>query len=215
MREINWEKMAGMVPAVVQDAQGGAVLMVGYMNPQALEVTRRSGRATFWSRSQGRLWTKGETSGHFLKVRSIAVDCDGDALLILAIPVGPTCHLGTATCFEEAQAGEPAAHADAEGLAFLGKLDDIIAERIRLRPAGSYTAKLLAQGTRRIAQKVGEEGLEVALAAVAQSDQELIGETADLLFHTLLLLNVKKLSLQHVVRELELRHRSREGEPGT
>lgn len=201
MKELDWDKGGGLLPAVVQDAGSGAVLMLGYMNPEALAATRATGRVTFWSRSKGRLWTKGETSGHFLNVRQIAVDCDGDTLLILAEPLGVVCHLGTATCW-----GENPPRSTAQETAFLGQLEQVIAQRIAERPPGSYTAKLLGEGTRRIAQKVGEEGLELALASIAQSDAEIIGEAADLLYHTLLLLRVKGLSLSQVVAELEARH---------
>jgi phosphoribosyl-AMP cyclohydrolase / phosphoribosyl-ATP pyrophosphohydrolase len=199
--ELDWDKMNGLAPAVVQDAGSGAVLMLGYMNREALAATANTGRVTFWSRSKGRLWTKGETSGHFLDVRSIAVDCDRDTLLILAQPRGPACHLGTTTCW-----GENAPQSLAQHLAFLAELEQIIAERIATRPEGSYTAKLLEGGIRRIAQKVGEEGLELALAGVAQSDAEIVGEAADLLYHSLLLLKVKGLSLAQVAAELKSRH---------
>ena len=201
---LDWAKGGGLMPAVVQDAAGGAVLMLGYMNREALAATQASGRVTFWSRSKGRLWTKGETSGNFLEVSSIAADCDGDTLLILARPSGPACHLGTRTCF-----GETPPRAAAESLAFLHTLQKIIAERIADPPPDSYTAKLLAQGPRRVAQKVGEEGVELALAAVAQGDAEIIGEAADLLYHVLVLLQSKHLSLEQVVAELEARHRAR------
>ncbi len=198
---IDWNKDNGLLPVIVQDANSGAVLMLGYMNREALAATQASGRVTFWSRSKDRLWTKGESSGHFLLVKQIAADCDGDTLLILADPMGPTCHTGTPTCW-----GATAPQSAAQSAAFLGRLEQVIAERIATRPPGSYTAKLLAQGTRRIAQKVGEEGLELALAAVAQSDGEIIGEAADLFYHTLLLLKVKGLSLSQVAAELEARH---------
>ena len=201
LEPLDWSKGGGLLPAVVQDAASGAVLMLGYMNPAALAATRASGRVTFWSRSKGRLWTKGETSGHFLQLKQIAVDCDGDTLLVLAEPTGPACHQGTPTCW-----GEHAPQAAAQPLAFLGTLERIIAERVATRPPGSYTARLLSEGTRRIAQKVGEEGLELALAAVAQSDPEIIGEAADLLYHVLILLKAKNLSLAQVVGELEQRH---------
>jgi phosphoribosyl-ATP pyrophosphohydrolase/phosphoribosyl-AMP cyclohydrolase len=199
--ELDWDKMNGLAPAVVQDAGSGAVLMLGYMNREALAATANTGRVTFWSRSKGRVWTKGETSGHFLDVRSIAVDCDRDTLLILAEPCGPACHLGTTTCW-----GENAPQSLAQQLAFLAELEQIIAERIATRPEGSYTARLLEGGIRRIAQKVGEEGLELALAGVAQSDAEIVGEAADLLYHSLLLLKVKGLSLAQVAAELKSRH---------
>ncbi len=201
--KLDWEKGHGLIPAIVQDVQNGAVLMLGYMNRNALDVTQATRRVTFWSRSKGRLWTKGESSGHSLDLHSIDVDCDGDTLLVLATPNGPTCHLGTATCWGDT------ARTAAQRLAFLGELEDVITQRIAERPAGSYTAKLLGEGTRRIAQKVGEEGLELALAAVVQSDAEIIGEAADLLYHTLLLLKVKGLSLDQVIAELAKRHASR------
>jgi phosphoribosyl-ATP pyrophosphohydrolase/phosphoribosyl-AMP cyclohydrolase len=199
--DLDWSKGDGLLPAIVQDATTGSVLMLGYMNAEALAATRASGRVTFWSRSKQRLWTKGETSGHFLELRAIAADCDRDTLLILAEPHGPACHAGTPTCF-----GLDAPRAAADGLAFLSTLERVIAQRIALRPAGSYTAKLLDQGILRIAQKVGEEGLELALAAVAQSDEKIVGEAADLLYHGLLLLAVKNLSLEQVVAELARRH---------
>jgi phosphoribosyl-ATP pyrophosphohydrolase/phosphoribosyl-AMP cyclohydrolase len=202
--QVDWDKGNGLLPAVIQDAGDGAVLMLGYMNREALAETLASSRVTFWSRSKGRLWTKGESSGNFLAVRAVAVDCDGDTLLILAEPAGPACHTGTRTCW-----GENAPHAAGESLGFLAKLEGIIQQRIASRPEGSYTSKLLAEGTRRIAQKVGEEGLELALAAVAEADQEVLGEAADLLYHAMLLLQVKNLSLAKVVAELELRHRNR------
>ena len=201
MKELDWDKGNGLLPAIVQDAGSGAVLMLGYMNREALAATQASGRVTFWSRSKGRLWTKGETSGHYLELKHIAADCDADTLLIMAEPSGPACHIGTATCW-----GESPPQSAAQQTAFLGQLEQIIAQRIATRPSGSYTAKLLAEGTRRIAQKVGEEGLELALAGVAQSDREIIGEAADLLYHTLLLLRVKGLSLSQVIAELEARH---------
>ena len=202
--ELNWDKGGGLIPAVVQDAANGAVLMLGYMNRAALAATLASGRVTFWSRSKQRLWTKGETSGHFLHFVTLAADCDGDALLVLARPEGAVCHTGTASCW-----GEHAPRAAAQDVAFLGTLERVITARIAEQPAGSYTAKLLAEGTRRVAQKVGEEGLELALAGVVQSDAEVVGEAADLIYHTLLLLKVRKLSLAQVVAELEQRHAAR------
>jgi phosphoribosyl-AMP cyclohydrolase / phosphoribosyl-ATP pyrophosphohydrolase len=206
---LDWDKGGGLIPAIVQDAGNGAVLMLGYMNREALAATQATGRVTFWSRSKSRLWTKGESSGHFLELKQIAADCDADTLLILAEPKGPACHQGTATCW-----GQTAPQSAAQPVAFLARLERVIAERIDARPPGSYTAKLLAQGTRRIAQKVGEEGLELALAAVAQSDEEVIGEAADLMYHTLLLLQVKGLSLSQVVAELEARHADRRAADG-
>jgi phosphoribosyl-ATP pyrophosphohydrolase/phosphoribosyl-AMP cyclohydrolase len=202
--ELDWSKGEGLLPAIVQHAATGAVLMLGYMNPEALAATQASGRVTFWSRSKQRLWTKGESSGHFLELRAIAADCDRDTLLILAEPHGPACHAGTPTCF-----GADAPQAAATDLAFLGELEQVIVRRIAERPAGSYTASLLDAGILRIAQKVGEEGLELALAAVAQADDKIIGEAADLLYHAMLLLAAKNLSLREVSAELARRHVSR------
>jgi phosphoribosyl-ATP pyrophosphohydrolase/phosphoribosyl-AMP cyclohydrolase len=201
LADLDWAKGGGLLPAIVQDAATGAVLMLGYMNREALAMTQQTGRVTFWSRSKGRLWTKGETSGNHLELRAVAADCDGDALLVLATPHGPACHLQTPTCW-----GQDAPRAASEELAFLSTLQAVIAQRVALRPAGSYTVKLLEEGTLRIAQKVGEEGLELALAAAAQGEAQIIGEAADLLYHLLLLLEVKNLSLARVVAELARRH---------
>ena len=198
---LDWDKMNGLIPAIVQDASTGAVLMLGYMNREALAATEAAGRVTFWSRSKNRLWTKGETSGDFLEVCSIAADCDHDTLLVLARPAGPACHLGTATCW-----GDDAPRSMAQRLEFLARLEQIVAQRIADPPEGSYTAKLVGEGLARIAQKVGEEGVELALAAVTQSDEAIIGEAADLLYHTTLLLKAKGLSLIQVVAQLESRH---------
>jgi len=202
--ELDWSKSGGLLPAIVQDADSGAVLMLGYMNREALAATQSSGRVTFWSRSKQRLWTKGETSGHFLQVRDMAADCDADTLLILATPHGPVCHLGTPSCF-----GDSPPQAAVGRIGFLATLEGVIAERLSTRPEGSYTAKLMAEGTRRIAQKVGEEGLELALASVAQPDDEVVAEAADLLYHLMLLLKARHLSLPRVVAELEARHESK------
>jgi phosphoribosyl-ATP pyrophosphohydrolase/phosphoribosyl-AMP cyclohydrolase len=199
--DLDWDKMGGLVPAVVQDAGSGAVLMLGYMNAEALAATRASGQVTFWSRSKQRLWTKGESSGHFLQVVDIAADCDRDALLVAARPVGPVCHLGTATCWGDAPRSR------AQRLAFLGQLETIIAARVDERPPGSYTTKLMDEGVGRLAQKVGEEGVELALAAVTQSDDKILGEAADLLFHMLLLLKAKGLTLAQVADTLQSRHK--------
>jgi phosphoribosyl-ATP pyrophosphohydrolase/phosphoribosyl-AMP cyclohydrolase len=201
LETLDWDKGAGLLPAIVQDIDTGAVLMLAYMNRAALAATQASGRVTFWSRSKGRLWTKGETSGNFLECREIAADCDGDTLLILAKPLGPACHLGTRTCW-----GERPPQAAASKLAFLHLLEQIIRQRITKRPPGSYTVTLFDQGLRRMAQKVGEEGLELALASVGQSDAEVVGEAADLLYHMLLLLQAKQLSLPQIVAELAARH---------
>ena len=194
----------GLLPAVVQDAHNGAVLMLGYMNREALRTTLEQGRVVFFSRSRDRLWLKGETSGHYLNVVSIAQDCDADALLVLAEPQGPTCHRGTASCFADQSP------TDAQGLSFLAQLERVIAQRIAEKPQGSYTARLFAEGGTRLAQKVGEEGVEVALAAVTADEQKLLGESADLLYHLTLLLKSRNLSLAQVVAELAARHSQRE-----
>lgn len=200
IESFDWSKGDGLLPAVVQDATNGKVLMLGYMNREALRKTLGEKRVTFYSRSKQRLWTKGETSNHFLHLVDAAIDCDNDTLLILARPDGPTCHNGTASCFGDEIA------ATATRFAFLSRLESVIEKRVSERPEGSYTARLWADGPTRMAQKVGEEGVEVALAAVTQSDDKLVGEAADLLFHLTLLLKSRQLSLNHVVAELERRH---------
>lgn len=192
---VDWAKGDGLLPAIVQDAANLRVLMLGYMNAEALAATRASGQVTFYSRSKQRLWRKGETSGHVLELVSVTADCDNDTLLVLANPQGPTCHLQRASCFPDAP-GE-----------FLADLDALVAQRERERPAGSYTTGLFEDGVRRIAQKVGEEGVETALASVVQDDQALLGEAADLLFHLTVLLRARGLSLKDAVRVLEQRHR--------
>lgn len=191
-----WEKGGGLLPAVVQDADSLRVLMLGYMDRDALAATLDSRRVTFFSRSKGRLWTKGEASGHVLDLVSIRADCDDDALLVLARPRGPTCHLQRASCFP----GAPAA-----ALAPLAPLDALLARREAERPAGSYTTRLFEGGVRRIAQKVGEEGVETALAAVAQDDEALLGEAADLTYHLLVLLRARGLGLVDLERTLAAR----------
>ncbi len=194
---LDWAKGEGLLPAVIQDADTLRVLMLGYMSAASLEVTRATGHVTFFSRSKQRLWTKGETSGHFLDLVQVQVDCDADTLLILARPHGNTCHLERPSCF-------PAAPGD-----FLGELDALIARRHAEKPAGSYTTKLFDDGIRRIAQKVGEEGVETALAAVVQEDADLLGESADLLYHLTVLLRARGLSLADAVQVLQERHRPR------
>jgi phosphoribosyl-ATP pyrophosphohydrolase/phosphoribosyl-AMP cyclohydrolase len=197
---LDFDKGDGLLPAVVQNAESGAVLMLGYMNREALRATFERKRVVFFSRSKSRLWEKGETSGHTLDLVDVRTDCDRDTLLVTARPRGPACHTGTATCFGD----DKTTHA--ERLAFLGALEGVIEKRIADRPEGSYTARLYAQGAKRIAQKVGEEGLEVALAAVAEPDEKVISESADLIFHLLVLLKSRGVSLERVARELEARH---------
>jgi phosphoribosyl-ATP pyrophosphohydrolase/phosphoribosyl-AMP cyclohydrolase len=203
VEQLDWAKGDGLLPAVVQDARSGAVLMLGFMNRDALRTTLAEKRVTFWSRTRQRLWTKGETSGNWIEADSVTMDCDRDTLLVLGRPAGPVCHTGAPDCFP----GHPTTVAT--DLAFLERLEGIISARIADAPESSYTAKLHARGPQRIAQKVGEEGLEVALAAVGGDDSQVVGESADLVFHLLLLLRSRGLSLRDVVRELEQRHAAR------
>ena len=197
---LDFGKGAGLIPAVVQHAGTGAVLMVGCMNREALEATLTRGRAVFFSRSKGRLWEKGESSGHSLDVVGIHADCDRDAVLVSAWPRGPICHSGSTSCFGSET------NTSAEELAFLSELEHVIGERIATRPEGSYTARLVASGMRRMAQKVGEEGFEVALAAAGGTDQEVIAESCDLFYHVLVLLKARGLNLKRVLDELRARH---------
>jgi len=197
--DLAWGKMGGLIPAIVQDAFDGRVLMQGYMNKDALKVTLESGQVTFWSRSRQQLWTKGESSGHYLDLVDIHPDCDSDCLLIRARQEGPTCHLGLDTCFDAEAKVTPE-------LAFLAKLERVIENRDEERTAGSYTTSLLESGVKRIAQKVGEEGVETALAAVAGGDEELLNESADLIYHLLVLLRSRKLELGSLVEVLKVRH---------
>lgn len=197
---LNWAKGGGLLPAIVQHWLSSEVLMLGYMNAEALAQTQASGKVTFYSRSKQRLWTKGESSGHVLALKSIRIDCDADTLLVQAEPHGPTCHLGTSSCFGEAVRPP---------LGFLAELDALVAQRHAERPADSYTTRLFDGGIRRIAQKVGEEGVETALAAVAQDDAELLGEAADLIFHLTVVLRARGLGLADVARVLADRHAGR------
>ena len=200
---LDWEKGNGLLPAIVQHARTGKVLMLGYMNDAALRETLAGGRVMFYSRSRECLWLKGETSGNYLNVVDVSTDCDSDAILVLADPIGPTCHKGTESCFAAA------AETDAQRLAFLALLENIIANRIADQPEGSYTAKLVAKGPSRIAQKVGEEGVETALAAVTRDDDGLVSECADLVYHLMVLLKSRELPLERVVAELRARHASK------
>ena len=194
--QLDFEKTDGLLPAVIQHAVSGEVLMLGYMNDEALRVTEQSGKVTFWSRTKQRLWTKGETSGHFLNVVSITPDCDNDTLLILVNPIGPTCHLGTSSCFGESH----------HQWHFLWELEQLLASRKTADPESSYTAKLYASGTKRIAQKVGEEGVETALAATVNDRHELTNEASDLMYHLLVLLQDQDLDLTTVIENLRSRH---------
>lgn len=200
LASLDWQKGGGLLPAIIQDVRTEAVLMLGWFSPESLEATLARGRVVFYSRSKQRLWEKGETSGNTLNLVSIAPDCDGDTLLVRVRAAGPACHRNTLTCFG---AGELPA---SQGIGFLAQLEEVIESRIAASPEGSYTARLYAEGPRRVAQKVGEEGVEVALAATTGSDEELVNESADLLFHMSLLLRMRGLSLNDVAAELAARH---------
>lgn len=195
-----WDKMNGLLPAIVQDRASATVLMLGYMDRAALAATLDSGLATFFSRSKQRLWQKGETSGNVLRVANVHADCDSDALLLFADPHGPTCHLGSASCFDAAP----------DGPAWLADLSRIVADRANAPPEESYTARLLADGLPRIAQKVGEEGVEVALAAVTRDAAGTAEEIADLLYHLTVLMQARGIAWEQVVAILKSRH-SRSG----
>ena len=197
LAQLDWVKTEGMMPAIIQHAISGEVLMHGYMNQEALTRTLEIGKVTFWSRTKQRLWTKGESSEHFLNVVSITPDCDNDTLLILANPVGPTCHLGTSSCFSPA----------APDWTFLYQLEQLLAERKHADPKSSYTASLYASGTKRIAQKVGEEGVETALAATVNDREELTNEASDLIYHLLVLLQDQDLNLSTIINNLRERHK--------
>ena len=194
--QLAWEKMDNLLPAIVQDAVTGKVLMQGYMNPEALEVTLDSGKVTFFSRSKQRLWQKGETSGNTLDLVSVSSDCDDDSLLVLANPNGPTCHTGAESCWFDG---------DVADYTFVGDLERVLAARKSADPESSYTAKLYSKGVKRIAQKVGEEGVETALAATVMDKEELRNEAADLLYHLTVLLQACDMSVSdavNVLREL-------------
>ena len=199
LNAIDWDKGDGLVPAIVQDAFDGRVLMQAYMNREALSFTLDNGQVTFWSRSRRELWTKGAISGNTLHLVAIHSDCDNDCLLVLARPAGPVCHRDTVTCFDNRETVAPV-------LSFVAELERVIAGRYETRPEGSYTTRLFEAGTRRIAQKVGEEGVETALAAVSGDDEEIRNEAADLLYHLLVLLRASGVPLADVVRTLQSRH---------
>ncbi|MFQ0828486.1 bifunctional phosphoribosyl-AMP cyclohydrolase/phosphoribosyl-ATP diphosphatase HisIE [Serratia fonticola] len=194
--KLDWAKTDNLMPAIVQHAVSGEVLMLGYMDQAALDVTEQTGKVTFFSRTKQRLWTKGESSGNFLNVVSITPDCDNDTLLILVNPIGPTCHLGNDSCF----------HPASSDWGFLYQLEQLLASRKTASPDSSYTAKLYASGTKRIAQKVGEEGVETALAATVNDREELTNEASDLIYHLLVLLQDQELDLSKVIGRLRERH---------
>lgn len=198
LEQLAWDKQNGLIPAIVQDARSGLLLMQAYMNKEALRLTLTSGMITFYSRSRQKIWKKGETSGNELECLEIIADCDGDSLKVLAVPGGPVCHLGTATCWDAGQ--QP-------GLTFLSELEGVIEGRKGSSVETSYTAILQQRGTKYIAQKVGEEAVETALAAVAGDQKEFLDESADLLYHLLVLLNNKGLGLNDVAAVLQERHK--------
>ena len=195
---IDFEKMGGLVPAIIQDAQTNKVLMLGFMNEEAYNKTRETGKVTFWSRTRNCLWTKGETSGNFLSVEDILVDCDNDTLLIKARPAGPVCHTGADTCWGETNTPNP--------LAFLSELSDFIEQRHREMPEGSYTTSLFNDGLNRMAQKVGEEALELVIDATNGTNDRLIYEGSDMLYHLIVLLTSKGLRIEQMAAELMERH---------
>ncbi len=193
-----------LIPAIAQDATTGRVLMMAWMNAEAVRLTRETNEAWFWSRSRQALWRKGETSGNVLRVREIRADCDADTLLLRVDAAGPACHTGRESCFWQGLDGETLEMPPDGG--FLDTLDHVIASRRGTDPERSYTARLFAKGRHKIAQKVGEEGLEVAMAGVAQDDERLLDESADLLYHLLVLLNERGLPLEAVLGRLAARH---------
>ena len=197
--DIDFEKSGGLVPAIIQDSATRQVLMLGYMNREAYEKTLQERRVTFWSRSRNCLWTKGETSGHFLELVDIKADCDNDTLLVRAVPHGPVCHTGTDTCWGESN--------DANPLLFLTELQDFINKRREEMPEGSYTTSLFKDGLNRMAQKVGEEALEAVIEAVHGTDDRLLYEASDMFYHLIVLLASKGLRIEQVAEELAERHR--------
>ncbi|MDC5703861.1 bifunctional phosphoribosyl-AMP cyclohydrolase/phosphoribosyl-ATP diphosphatase HisIE [Vibrio europaeus] len=197
---INWDKVDGLVPAIVQDFQSSQVLMMGYMNQDALGKTGETGQVTFFSRTKQRLWTKGETSGNVLQLVNMQLDCDNDTLLVKVNPIGPTCHLGNTTCWDVDPQEE-------SQMVWLHQLEQLLAARKSADPDSSYTANLYSRGTKRISQKVGEEGVEVALAATSGDKAELVCESADLIYHLLVLLQDQGLSMNDVVNKLKERHK--------
>jgi phosphoribosyl-ATP pyrophosphohydrolase/phosphoribosyl-AMP cyclohydrolase len=199
---IDFEKMGGLVPAIIQDATTRKVLMLGFMNEEAYQKTLETKHVTFWSRTRQTLWTKGETSGHFLNLVDMKIDCDNDTLLVQVYPVGPTCHTGTDTCWGE----ENSPLQKESPLAFLSELQDFIDKRKQEMPEGSYTTKLFKDGVNKIAQKVGEEALETVIEATNGTDEHLVYEASDLLYHLIVLLTEKGLRIEDVAEELHRRH---------
>lgn len=195
--KLNFSKLNGLIPAIVVDESNEKILMLGFMNEEALRISIESGKVTFFSRNKNRLWTKGETSGNFLLIRNIISDCDNDTIIVYAQPQGPTCHLGNYSCFNIKK----------ENINFLMKLNELVNQRKRDLPENSYTTKLFKEGSDRIIQKVGEEATEVIIAAKNKSRKEIVYETADLLYHLIVMLSDNELSLTDIVNELESRHK--------
>lgn len=206
--DIDFNKMQGLIPAIIQDAKTRQVLMLGYMNQQAYDLTVQTGKVTFWSRTRETIWTKGETSGNYLNVVDIKNDCDNDTLLIRVNPVGPVCHTGTDTCWGEKNEPLPtSASTNTDNpLLFLSELQDFIEERHRQMPEGSYTTSLFRDGLNRMAQKVGEEALELVIEAVNGTDERMIYEGSDMLYHLIVLLTSKGMRIEQMAQELMLRH---------
>ena len=204
---IDFEKMGGLVPAIIQDAETRNVLMLGFMNEEAYQKTLETKHVTFWSRTRNCLWTKGETSGHFLNLVDMKTDCDNDTLLVRVHPIGPTCHTGTDTCWgeENVQQGSPL-QSDASPLSFLSELQSFIDKRKQEMPEGSYTTSLFNKGINKIAQKVGEEALETVIEATNGTKDHLVYEASDLLYHLIVLLTEKGLCIEDVAEELHRRH---------
>ena len=196
--QLDFEKTGGLIPAIIQDSTTKNVLMLGYMNEEALQITEETGRVTFWSRTRKCLWTKGETSGHYLSVVSITPDCDNDTLLVEAVPHGPVCHTGSDTCFGGKN--------EADSIHFLSSLQDVVCQRHKDMPEGSYTTSLFRDGTNRMAQKVGEEALEAVIEAVSGNNERLVYEAADLIYHLEVLLASKGLRIEDIADELRQRH---------
>ena len=194
---MDFNKLNGIVPAIIQDARSQKVLMLGFMNPEALEKTRKEGKVTFFSRTKNRLWTKGEESGNFLFVEEILEDCDQDTLLVRATPAGPVCHTGSDTCFNEQNTGD----------SFIEQLQELIHRRKKEMPEGSYTTSLFEKGINKIAQKVGEEAVELVIEAKDQDDERFLNEAADLVYHLLVLLSARGKDIRDVSSLLEERHK--------
>ncbi len=195
---LDFEKTSGLIPAIIQDNYTNKVLMLGYMNEEAFAKTKETGKVTFYSRTKQRLWTKGEESGNFLHVVSIKEDCDHDTLLIKVNPAGPVCHTGADTCFEEK---------NTEDIMFFKYLQEFIGKRYKEMPEGSYTTSLFNSGVNRMAQKVGEEAIESVIEACNGSDERLVYESADMIYHLIVLLTSKGLSIEDLARELQKRHK--------